>query len=68
MNGLQALLVVTLVAALAPMIVAALPGPDIPQVVVLILAGVLIGPQGLGLASTTGIRAGVPVPARRVRA
>jgi len=56
MNGLQALLVVTLVAALAPMIVAALPGPDIPQVVVLILAGVLIGPQGLGLASTTGIR------------
>ena len=56
MNGLQALLVVTLVAALAPMIVAALPGPDIPQVVVLILAGVLIGPQGLGLASTTGIK------------
>jgi Kef-type K+ transport system membrane component KefB len=56
MNGLQALLVVTLVAALAPMIVAALPGPGLPQVVVLILAGVLIGPQGLGLASTTGIR------------
>jgi Kef-type K+ transport system membrane component KefB len=56
MNGLQALLVVTLVAALAPMIVAALPGPGIPQVVVLILAGVLIGPQGLGLASTAGIR------------
>jgi Kef-type K+ transport system membrane component KefB len=56
MDGLQALLVVTLVAALAPMIVAALPGPGIPQVVVLILAGVLIGPQGLGLASTTGIR------------
>jgi Kef-type K+ transport system membrane component KefB len=56
MDGLQALLVVTLVAALAPMVVAALPGPDIPQVVVLILAGVLIGPQGLGLASTTGIK------------
>jgi len=56
MQGLQALLVVTLVAALTPMIVAALPGPGIPQVVVLILAGVLIGPQGLGLASTTGIK------------
>ena len=56
MNGLQALLVVTLVAALAPMIVAALPGPGLPQVVILILAGALIGPQGLGLASTTGIK------------
>jgi Kef-type K+ transport system membrane component KefB len=56
MDGLQALLAVTLVAALAPMIVAALPGPSIPQVVVLILAGILIGPQGLGLASTAGIR------------
>jgi Kef-type K+ transport system membrane component KefB len=56
MNSLQALLVVTLVAALAPMIVAALPGPGLPQVVVLILGGVLIGPQGLGLTSTTGIR------------
>jgi Kef-type K+ transport system membrane component KefB len=56
MDGLQALLVVTLVAALAPMIAATLPGPSIPQVVILILAGVLIGPQGLGLASTTGIR------------
>jgi Kef-type K+ transport system membrane component KefB len=56
MDGLQALLVVTLVAALTPMIVAALPGPGLPQVVILILAGVLIGPQGLGLASTAGIR------------
>jgi Kef-type K+ transport system membrane component KefB len=56
MDGLQALLVVTLVAALAPMIVAALPGPRVPQVVVLILAGVLIGPHVLGLADTTGIK------------
>jgi len=56
MEGLQALLVVTLVAALAPMIVSALPGPGIPQVVVLILAGVLIGPHVLGLADTTGIK------------
>jgi Kef-type K+ transport system membrane component KefB len=56
MEGLEALLVVTLVAALTPMIVAAIPGPGIPQVVILILAGILIGPQGLGLADTTGIK------------
>jgi Kef-type K+ transport system membrane component KefB len=56
MEGLEALLVVTLVAAITPMIVAAIPGPGIPQVVILILAGVLIGPQGLGLADTTGIK------------
>ena len=56
MQGLESLLVVTLVAALTPMIVAAIPGPGIPQVVVLILAGILIGPHGLGLADTTGIQ------------
>jgi Kef-type K+ transport system membrane component KefB len=56
MQGLESLLVVVLVAALTPMIVAAVPGPGIPQVVILILAGVLIGPQGLGLADTTGIK------------
>jgi Kef-type K+ transport system membrane component KefB len=55
MVGLQTLLVVTLVAALAPSVVAALPGPRIPQVVVLILAGVLIGPHGLGLGDTASI-------------
>ena len=56
MDGLQALLVVTVVAALAPLIVAALPGPRIPQVVVLILAGVVIGPHVLGLADTGSIK------------
>jgi Kef-type K+ transport system membrane component KefB len=56
MQGLQTLLVVTLVAALTPIVVAALPGPRIPQVVVLILAGILIGPQGLGLANTADIK------------
>jgi Kef-type K+ transport system membrane component KefB len=56
MEGLQTLLVVTLVAALTPIIVAALPGLRIPQVVVLILAGILIGPQGLGLADTANIK------------
>jgi Kef-type K+ transport system membrane component KefB len=55
-RSLETLLAVTLVAALAPMIVAALPGPKVPQVVVLILAGILIGPQGLGLADNTSIK------------
>ena len=55
-HALASLLAVTLVAALAPVIVAALPGPKIPQVVILIFAGVLIGPHGLGLADTTSIQ------------
>jgi Kef-type K+ transport system membrane component KefB len=54
-KGLETLLAVALVAALAPVLVAALPGPKIPQVVVLIFAGILIGPHGLGLADTTSI-------------
>jgi Kef-type K+ transport system membrane component KefB len=55
-HALESLLAVTLVAALAPVIVAALPGPKIPQIVILIFAGVLIGPHGLGLADTGSIR------------
>lgn len=34
-----------IIAAIAPTIVAVLPGPKIPQVVILILGGILIGPQ-----------------------
>jgi Kef-type K+ transport system membrane component KefB len=49
-QGLDTLLAVVLVAALAPAIVAVLPGPKIPQVVVLIIGGILIGPQGLDIA------------------
>ena len=45
-----------LVAALAPVIVAALPGPRIPQVVILIFGGILIGPHVLGLADTGSIQ------------
>jgi Kef-type K+ transport system membrane component KefB len=55
-KGLETLLAVALVAALAPILVAALPGPRIPQVVILIFAGILIGPNVLGLADTTSIR------------
>src|SRR6476660_4957210 len=47
---LNTLLVVSVVAALAPLIVALLPGLRIPQTVVLIIGGILIGPQGFGLA------------------
>jgi Kef-type K+ transport system membrane component KefB len=55
-HALASLLAVTLVAALAPVIVAALPGPKVPQVVILIFAGVLIGEHGLGLADTSSIQ------------
>ena len=44
-----------LVAALAPLVVALLPGPRIPQVVIFLVGGVLIGPHGLGLANTASI-------------
>jgi Kef-type K+ transport system membrane component KefB len=55
-HQLESLLAVTLVAALAPVIVAGLPGPKIPQIVILIFAGILIGPHGLGLADTGSIQ------------
>jgi Kef-type K+ transport system membrane component KefB len=47
---LTTLVVVSLVAALAPLIVALLPGPRVPQIVLLIIGGIVIGPQGFGLA------------------
>ena len=55
-GGLQTLLAVVVVAALAPVIVAVLPGPRIPQVVILILGGILIGPHVLGLGNTGSIQ------------
>jgi Kef-type K+ transport system membrane component KefB len=55
-RGLETLLVVTAIAALTPLVVALLPGPRLPQVVVLIAGGVLVGPQGLGLAETPSIQ------------
>jgi Kef-type K+ transport system membrane component KefB len=44
------------VAAIAPLIAAGLPGKRVPQVVILIFLGILIGPHGLGLADTRGIQ------------
>jgi Kef-type K+ transport system membrane component KefB len=55
-QGLVDLVAVALVAALAPLVVAALPGPRIPQVVIFLLGGVLIGPHGLGVAETSSIQ------------
>ena len=54
-NGLETLLAVVLVAAIAPVIVAVLPGPKIPQVVILILGGILIGPQAFDLGNAGSI-------------
>jgi Kef-type K+ transport system membrane component KefB len=47
---------VALVAALAPIVVAVLPGPRVPQVVIFLLGGVLIGPHVLGLAESSSIQ------------
>ena len=55
-TGLDDLVAVSLVAALAPLIVAILPGPRIPQVVVFLVGGVLIGPHVLGFAETSSIQ------------
>jgi Kef-type K+ transport system membrane component KefB len=54
-TGLDDLVAVALVAALAPLIVAVLPGPRIPQVVIFLVGGVLIGPHVLGVAETSNI-------------
>jgi Kef-type K+ transport system membrane component KefB len=54
-RGLETLLVAAVIAALAPMVVALLPGPRIPQVVVLLVGGVLVGPQLLGWADREAI-------------
>jgi Kef-type K+ transport system membrane component KefB len=56
LQGLNDLLAVALVAALTPLLVAILPGPRIPQVVVFLIGGVLIGPHVLGLAETNNIQ------------
>ena len=55
-QGLVDLVAVALVAALAPLVVAVLPGPRIPQVVIFLLGGVLIGPHVLGVAETSNIQ------------
>lgn len=55
-QGLFDLVAVALVAALAPLVVALLPRPCVPQVVIFLLGGILIGPHVLGIANATGIQ------------
>jgi Kef-type K+ transport system membrane component KefB len=54
-RALESLFVVVLVAALAPLVVGLLPRGRVPQVVVLIIGGVIIGPQVLDLADPASI-------------
>jgi Kef-type K+ transport system membrane component KefB len=54
--GLESLLAVAVVAAVAPLISAALPGPRIPQVVFFLVGGVIIGPHVLGVADTSSVQ------------
>jgi Kef-type K+ transport system membrane component KefB len=54
-HGLTSLFVVTVVAALTPIVVGVLAGLRVPQVVVLILGGILIGPQVLDWADASSI-------------
>ncbi len=55
-DGFESLVVVVVVAALAPIVVDLLPGRiRIPQVVILLLAGILIGPELLDLATPAGV-------------
>ena len=55
-RGLDDLVAVALVAAVTPLVAAILPGRRVPQVVIFIAGGVLIGPHGLGVAETSDIR------------
>jgi Kef-type K+ transport system membrane component KefB len=53
--GIDTLLVAAVVSALAPFVSALVPGGRVPQVVVLIAGGVLVGPQVLGLADAQSV-------------
>ncbi|MGQ0575799.1 MAG: cation:proton antiporter [Pseudonocardia sp.] len=54
--SLDTLLAIVAVAAVAPLLVAALPGPRIPQVVLLLAGGILIGPQVLDLGAPDSVQ------------
>jgi len=56
-QALQSLFVVALVAALAPIIVGLVPRLRVPQVVVLIVGGVIVGRQVLNAAESARDRA-----------
>ncbi|MGY1632498.1 cation:proton antiporter [Geodermatophilus sp. SYSU D01186] len=52
----DALVAVLAVSLLAPLVVGLLPRLPVPQVVLLLVGGILIGPQVLGLSSPGGVR------------
>jgi Kef-type K+ transport system membrane component KefB len=54
-QSLRDLFIVTLIAALTPIAAGLLSRLRVPQVVILILGGILVGPQGLGWAEPEGI-------------
>ena len=56
LSGLAQLLVVAAVSALAPVVSALIPKVPVPQVVLLILGGVAIGPAGLGMEPSTELQ------------
>jgi Kef-type K+ transport system membrane component KefB len=54
-DGLSSLLIVSLLAALTPLVAGLLQRPRVPQVVLLILGGILVGPQVFGWADPDSI-------------
>ena len=54
--SLGTLLAIAAIAVLAPIVIALLPGPRIPQVVLLLAGGMAIGPQALGLGSPESVQ------------
>ncbi|GIH03610.1 potassium transporter Kef [Rhizocola hellebori] len=54
-RGIDTLIAIAIVATLAPFLAAAVPGKRVPQVVILIIGGIIIGPQVLGLAETASV-------------
>lgn len=50
-EGIESLFVIVVASGLAPLVVGLLPGPRIPEVVLLLVFGVVIGPEVLGVAS-----------------
>ncbi len=49
-EGLASLFVIVLVSALVPLVIGLMPGPRIAEVVVLLVLGIVIGPEALDLA------------------
>ena len=55
LGGIVTLFVVAVVSAFAPIVAALIPRSLVPQVVIMILGGILVGPHGLGYAQTDAI-------------